>query len=398
MSDRKPTTALGSRLVVSLAFVLLGASFIAETAVMVWEYREPLALPMAAFDSHLFLFFPVFGIIALFAFWRAAVVLVDAYWRYVPWGKLVLFVGVLIGAGVSAYMTYLFSEGGNRQWWEIEKPALLADAGEPAGCAPPNCDRAPIVAAYSAVRLQARSETGLTGLAESCADESRSVFRPVEDKVNFCFATGAPETVTACCTAKEGFKEAVGALQVDHPSFTYRVHHWLLPFKVFFLLMLLMIGVMLARRRLVLESHYPRMMKHVERTMPIGALSMMLWPLMNQAFTQSYDLLYGAGDAGAFRVSAPLYTLAFGGWAMILMFYYFRRYPKETEGAAKVIGALVAGLSVLNFDTILAWVNRFMGAGANIVSIAVMAVIAAFLMWETLFHGGDDDAREKSGE
>jgi len=392
MAEHKSTVALGSRIAVSIVFVALGLSFIAETAIMAWEYRTPLALPMAAFDSHLFIFFPVFGLIALFAFWRAATVLVDAYWRYVRLGKLVLLVGLLFAGGVSAYMTMLFQDSANRQWWEVAEPALMADAGEPAGCLPPDCARAPIVAAYSAVRLQARADTGFTGLVDGCQDENMSVFRPSEDRVNFCFATGAPETVSACCAAKKRFKAAVSDLQAENPSLTYQVHHWLLPFKIFFLLMLLGIGVMLARRRRVLEAHYPRIMEHVERTIPIGGLSMMLWPLMNHAFTQSFDLLYGAGAQGAFRVSAPLYTLAFGGWAMILMFYYFRRYPEATERAAKLIGALLAGLSILNYDAILAWVSRFLGAGANVVSITVMLVIAVFLAWETLFHADDDDS------
>jgi len=392
MAEQKSTVALGSRIVVSIVFIALGLSFVAETALMAWEYRMPLALPMAAFDSHLFIFFPVFGLIALFAFWRAATVLVDAYWRYVRVGKLVLFVGLAIGIGVSVYMTTLFQESANRQWWEVARPALMADTGEPAGCRPPNCARAPILEAYGAVRLQARAETGFTGLVDSCQDENMSVFRPTEDRINFCFVTGAPETVSACCAAKERFKAAVSVLQVESPSLTYRVHHLLLPFKIFFLLMLLGIGVMLARRRRVLEAHYPRIMEHVERTIPIGGLSMMLWPLMNHAFTRSFDLLYGAGAQGAFRVSAPLYTLAFGGWAMILMFYYFRRYPEATERAAKLIGALLAGFSILNYDAILAWVNRFLGAGANVVSITVMLVIAVFLAWETLFHGEDDSA------
>jgi hypothetical protein len=159
-----------------------------------------------------------------------------------------------------------------------------------------------------------------------------------------------------------------------------------LPFKAFFLLLLLMIGLMLARSRTVLEQHYPAAMIQVERNIPIGGLSMLLWPLMNQAYTQSFDLLYGSGDSGAFRVTAPLYTVAFAAWVGVLLFYYFRRYPKETEGAAKVIGGLLAGLSILNFNVILAGVNRFLGAGTNVVSIAILAVISLFLAWELMLN------------
>jgi hypothetical protein len=156
--------------------------------------------------------------------------------------------------------------------------------------------------------------------------------------------------------------------------------------------MLLVIGMTLARRRLVLEAHYPLAMKQVERTMPIGALSMMIWPLMNQAFTMNYDLLYGAGQAGAFRMTAPLYTIAFAAWVGILLFYYFRRYEASTVGAAKMIGGLLAGLSILNFDTVMAGVTRYIGAGANVISFAVALVVLAFLVYETVFN--PDEARE----
>ncbi len=344
---------------------------------------------MASFESQLFLFFPTFGLIGLFAFWRAGVVIVDAYWRRIRGGKLIFVGAVLALVGVSAFLAYTFQSAPNRMWWEVAKPALLADEGEPAGCTPPDCDRAPIVEAYSAVRLLARDDDGLAGLAEECEAENMSAFRPQEERVNFCFVTGAIETVADCCAAKIRFKQAVVDLHEEAPSLTHYVHKYLLPLKVFFLLMLLVIGVTLARRRRTLELHYPSAMEQVERTMPVGALSMMLWPLMNQAYAQSFDMLFGAGGSGAFRVTAPLYTLAFGGWAMVLMFYYFRRYPKATEGAAKVIGGLLAGVGIIQYEAVLAWVNHFLGAGASVVSIAVMLVIAAFLTYETLFHVED---------
>jgi hypothetical protein len=113
---------------------------------------------------------------------------------------------------------------------------------------------------------------------------------------------------------------------------------------------------------------------------------MMIWPLMNQAFTGNFDLLYGSGDAGAFRVTAPLYTIVFAAWVAILLFYYFRRYERSTVGAAKAIGGLLAGLSILNFDTIMAGVTRYIGAGASVVSFAVAIVVLAFLVYETVFN------------
>jgi hypothetical protein len=198
--------------------------------------------------------------------------------------------------------------------------------------------------------------------------------------------------VPDCCAAKARFKQAVIDMHAQSPSLTYYVHAAMLPLKAAFLLMLLAIGLLLARQRLVLEQHYPVAMKQVERTMPIGALSMMIWPLMNQAFTLNYDLLFGAGQAGAYRMTAPLYTVAFAAWVAILLFYYFRRYQAATVGAAKAIGGLLAALSILNFDTVMASVTRYIGAGANVISFAVAIVVLGFLAYETMFNA--EEAKE----
>jgi hypothetical protein len=390
MPSQISSTALFSRVVVNLVFFALALSFLFETAVMLWEFRAPLAMPMATFDGHLFLFFPTFGIIVLLCFRRAAIVLVDAYWRHIKGGKFILLGIVLVISAIAAYFTITFQSSKNRQWWEVDKQVLLDDRGEPAGCQPPDCDRAPVVEAYSAIRLLARSDRGLTDMYARCEREDMTIFRPQDDSQKFCFATGATESVPACCAAKERFKQAVTDMHAQAPSTTYRVHAMMLPFKAAFLLMLLAIGVTLARRRPVLEEHYPLAMKQVERTMPIGAISMMIWPLMNQAYTVNFDLLYGSGDAGAFRVTAPMYTVAFAAWVAILLFYYFRRYERSTVGAAKAIGGLLAGLSILNFDTIMAGVTRYIGAGANFVSFAVAIVVLAFLVYETVFNPDED--------
>jgi hypothetical protein len=387
-SEYRSREAVGARLFVAIVFGVLSTSFIVETGVMIWEYGD-LSLAMMSFDSHLFLFFPTFGLVALFAFWRAAVVIVDSYWRRVPFGKVMLVASLAGVTLLSAFLAWTFQSAPNRAWWEVAKPLLVADQGQPAGCRPPDCERAPIVQAYASVREAARTEGGLADLSEECDNDSENAFRIVEVRENFCFVTGKFQDVPSCCQAKIGFKAAVNALHAQRPSLTHYVHKYLMGFKVFFLLMLLGIGIMLARRRQTLERHYPRTMEQVERTMPIGGLSMLLWPLMNQAYTQSFDMLYGAGGSGAFRVTAPLYTLAIAGWAMILLFYYFRRYPKATEGAAKAIGALAAGIGIVKFDVILAYVNHFLGAGSHVVSVAVLVVVVLFLIYETLFHVED---------
>jgi hypothetical protein len=179
MPSQISRTALFSRVAVNLVFFLLALSFLVETGVMIWEFRGVLAAPMAAFDGHLFLFFPTFGIVVLMAFRRAAIVLVDAHWRHIKGGKLFLLGVVLVISAIAGYLAFTFQSAQTRQWWEVSEPTLLADQGEPAGCTPPDCDRAPVIKAYSSVRLVAqRSESGLTDFYEDCEDENLTVFRP----------------------------------------------------------------------------------------------------------------------------------------------------------------------------------------------------------------------------
>ena len=58
----------GARIFVAIAFVVLGASFVASTALLMYEFRSLDWLTMVVARGHLFLFFPAFGVLALIAF------------------------------------------------------------------------------------------------------------------------------------------------------------------------------------------------------------------------------------------------------------------------------------------------------------------------------------------
>lgn len=375
----------GSRMFVTGVFILLAAAFIAETAVMFWEFGAAKGQRIASFDSQLFLFFPTLGLIALLAFWRAGVVVVDAYWRFIPGGKAILIVGFVASGAIALYITDTFRHSNARSWWEIAPVALEADQGAPG--------IEPILKAHNAVRAYARSKEGLSGFIDQCDAESLQLQSAMEPEEKYCVVAGERMSAAACCAARRAFKQHVIDLQAAAPSVTFRVHHLLLPLKIYFLLILLGIGVMLARRRKRLEIYYPVQMPLVEALIPVGGVSMLAWPLMNHAYTQSWDVLYG-GDVGggAFRVSAPIYTLIFGAWALLLLFYYFRRYPDQVEMIAKIGGFAAAGVGILRYDEVLSYVNRFIGSGADIVSLSVYVAVAVVLAWEVLVR--DDDAHE----
>ena len=65
---------VGARIFVALSFLLLGLSFIASTALLVWEFWTLDWQTMIVAHSYLFFFFPVLGILALCAFYIPSVV------------------------------------------------------------------------------------------------------------------------------------------------------------------------------------------------------------------------------------------------------------------------------------------------------------------------------------
>ena len=57
-----------------------------------------------------------------------------------------------------------------------------------------------------------------------------------------CFPSGERLSVRACCTAKAAFRQHLNRLAAEAPSRTGAVHRWVMPVKIFFLLLLLGIG------------------------------------------------------------------------------------------------------------------------------------------------------------
>ena len=57
--------SLGLRIFIGFVFTTIGLSFLATTAVLFHEFEQVSWLALATFYSHLFIFFPTFGIVAL---------------------------------------------------------------------------------------------------------------------------------------------------------------------------------------------------------------------------------------------------------------------------------------------------------------------------------------------
>ena len=73
----------GARIFVATLFLLLAAAFVGSTGLLINEYKDAGWEAMAIAHSHLFIFYPLFGILALAAYYLPAVVFTDLYWRHI---------------------------------------------------------------------------------------------------------------------------------------------------------------------------------------------------------------------------------------------------------------------------------------------------------------------------
>jgi hypothetical protein len=396
----------GARLFVIVAFAILGLSFLAATATLAWEFGGFGWFDLAAVDSHLFIFFPTLGIAALCAFYVPSSVFVDMYWRHIAAGKL----RFVAGFALIALFSWWFAQGllasRHRSAWEIAPQVLAADRGEPADCANSvgPCQRQPVMTAIRNLRAVSGSRLGLEEFVRDCKPDR--LLDPVggTERRRFCFAStrlaDPPrlQTDAECCRAQEKLLAAVDGAWLDpsRRSLTGRVHAALLPLKVFFLFILLAMSILLAVRYKGVERHYQGLMTRIEVGVVVGALVMMFFPLMSQAFLQSAGALVGQQGKGAFSEIAPLMTFGFGAWALLLLLFFWQRRDKEVEAVGKIAGVLASAIAVVKFNLIVALFERYFGSGASPLLMAVLALASLAAVIATFSPGLL--SREQSGE
>jgi hypothetical protein len=372
-----------ARIFVFLVYLSLGLSFLATTAVLAHEFWNFGWFDFITTDSHLFLFFPTLGIVALIAFYTPSSALADLYWQHVPLGKLRFTIGILLLGAFSYLIAADLLASPKRSAWEIAPAALKEDGGDPPGCALAaggSCQRLPILQALKNLRQVSQTHLGLAEFIRDCDRDVLLEGTSSPESKRFCFAStplspSPPlQTDADCCRAQERLSTAVSA-QVAHQerrSLTGKVHAWLLPFKVFFLLVLLAISILLVLRHEAIERHYKGNLARIEFGVIVGTTAALFFPFMSQAFVQSAEALYGIAGRGTFSRIAPLMSLAFGAWTLLMVFFFYRRRDKEVEALGKMGSAAAGVLAVLQYTILTAIFVRALGSGADAYSIIVL--------------------------
>jgi hypothetical protein len=381
----------GARVFVFLVFAVLGLSFLASTATLAYEFRDAQWTDFLTLDSHLFLFFPTFGIVALAAFYLPACAFVDLYWRHVRYGKLRFVAGLAVLVAGSIAIAGFILASPKRSAWEIVPHTLLADKGEPANCSRGDaaCARMPYLEALANLRAVSRSRIGLADFARDCKSDTLIELPPNPAK-RFCFASTplGPkpllQTDDECCQAQHRLETAVTTAFINEGerSLTHLVHSWLLPFKIMFLLILLAISLLLAVRFRSVETHYVRHIGRIERGLVIGAAAAMFFPFMSQGFLESSGALVGVNARGTFSTIVPVLSVVFGVWLLLIVFYFYRRRDKQLEMLGKLGGALAGAFAALKYNIIASIFVRFLGSGASmpvlgiLIGLSILALVA----------------------
>lgn len=377
-------TNTSSQWVVTILFCIIYIGFAAELIGLVTEFHAfGLAVPFATVYAHNFLFFPVVGLLALIAFWRPTVMIVDALaYEKVKHGRATLGVTALVVLILSALTANAFSNSSVRSLFEIAPQAISAD--RPVEAEDPALRRAAFQEILIKLKVNANGEDGLSPYRINC-DPQWLEFAVSADEQSICFPTGTQISAAECCQARTRFIEFVNATQAETPSNLATIHRLTLPTKMLFLFLLLAMGILLVRLRVPLTKIYGSEVQEVSFQIAIGGALMMLWPLMNATYLETFALLTSDGGSNLYRVTAPLYSFGFGIWAMLLVFFHLRTFPSQIELALKAAGVLVAALGVTQYEEILSYLTRTLGVGGGLVAIIVFATGAGAMVAAMLF-------------
>lgn len=367
--------------IILFLFTVLALSFVTTTAVLFYEFKDHQWFTIAAFYSHLFIFFPTFGILALFAFYLPASALLDLYMtRGLKHGTASIALVTMILLALSFGISSMLVTGTPAVWW-LKPETLAADKGRPERCTAPHCARLPVMESVAEVRRISQQRLGLSPFVRHCEIEDDARLMEVAPDLlqkRICFVTKTKLTAAECCRAQTLFASDLTQLHLSEGpshSLSGQVHAALLPLKVFFLLMVLTIGLLLAVWRRTIEMHYKAYTGRIERGLLVGAAAMLVWPVSNHGFLQSSILLYGKDGEGLYATISPVMSFLFAAWALLLVLFFFRQHARDVEAAGKIGGGIASAVAIMKYNEIIDYATRFLGSGADPLELLLMAVL-----------------------
>ena len=379
----------GTRAFVAIVYTLLGLSFILATATLFYDFGFEEGMAHATFDSHTFLFFPLFGVLALIAFYTPSVVFTHLYWHRMRYGKLRFIIGTLVVAGLAIASANELRKVNSRDAWEIAPHVLAEDRGQPAGCAEPDkgsCQRRPVLTVLKDLRDRSQKRADLSKFSRNCQPDRLLELPQSHKEPRYCFPARAVLAWDACCAAQSAFREHLTSLysvQRNH-SLTREVHTLLLPLKTFFIIVTIVIGVFLVIWRNMLDTYYDDYGPRIERGVLIGAFAMLFWPMTNYAAQLAQFTLNGRWQENLpINITTP--SLLVVPWALLLLFYFLRRLGRRAETIGRVGGIAASVVAILTFDDLVNWAARIAGIGTDWVTLGILVGVVLAALFIVLY-------------
>jgi hypothetical protein len=374
----------GARIFVGVIFTALGLSFLASTYLLVTEFKGVELATMLAAHSNLYVFFPLFGVLALVAFFLPAVIFTHLYWFHIKFGRIRFLIGIL-AAIAATYGADRYLDTSPRALWEVSPQAMAADKSEPVPCTGATCERLSIPNVLTTLRDNAQKRVGLSKFARSCGSDALLEAREEMKFERYCFPAGKNLDGNACCQVQQAFSNRVDALHAN-PATRSNIAVYdriFMPMKIFFVVVIVAIGLLLAMWRDRVDAHYGRYVPAMERGLIIGGLAMLLWPAMDYGYLTTTNVIFGhLGDGPQFRLS-----LVIAPWTLLLLFYFLRRLGEQGEMVGQISGVVAAAVAVLRYEQLNDWANRLLGIGMPpvmlgiLVGLAVVGLFALFAPW-----------------
>jgi hypothetical protein len=248
-----------------------------------------------------------------------------------------------------------------------------------------------MLTALARLRTEGQARVGLSKFARSCKIDRMLELPDEMTKARYCFSADALLNAEACCHAQKRFAEAVAAGATDpaQRSLSAVYDRVFMPLKIFFILLVIAIGLLLSAWRNQIEQLYREHIPAVERGVIIGAFAMLLWPGMDYGYQQTANVLFGREGALQLRLS-----LVIAPWALLLLFYFLRRLGKQGETIGQIAGVVTAAVAVLRYEDLNDWAVHLLGAGAQdwvvmgLLAVTLVGFVALLWPWRSHFVTG----------
>ena len=370
----------GARIFVAIVFVVLGAAFLASTGLLIVEFQELDWLTMLVAHSHLFLFFPSFGLLALIAFYLPSIVLTHLCWTHLPYGKARFVIGVLVLAGLA----YLFAgslDKEPRAIYEVAPFALAADRGDQAA------GRVAILDALGTLRKTAQQRFGLSSFGRSCVRDPMLEVPDEYLKERYCFPAkknlNGAGVLRRAGRVLQGRVASAGATRRPARSRPTWTACCSCRSRSFFILIVVAIGLLLAY---LAQPHRPALRRHGRQP---GARHH--HRRLRHAVLAGHGLRLPADRQRAVRAlpdgaAAPPQPGASRRGRCCCCSTSCAASASRARLIGQISGVVVAGVAVLRYEQLNDWAVRLFGIGSRrgsslAVLVAIPAVGLVALYW-----------------